>query len=71
MPCELCEQTGGELLWRDTQLRVVRSPIRLSRLCRVIWSRHVKEMTDLPETDRNHFMAVVFAVGKWSTVRTN
>jgi diadenosine tetraphosphate (Ap4A) HIT family hydrolase len=30
--------------------------------CRVIWNRHVKEMTDLTEAERQHFMNVVFAV---------
>jgi diadenosine tetraphosphate (Ap4A) HIT family hydrolase len=30
--------------------------------CRVIWQQHVKEMTDLSEPDRAHFMAVVFSV---------
>jgi diadenosine tetraphosphate (Ap4A) HIT family hydrolase len=28
----------------------------------VIWAAHVKEMTDLPEDARAHFMQVVFAV---------
>jgi diadenosine tetraphosphate (Ap4A) HIT family hydrolase len=30
--------------------------------CRVILNAHVKEMTDLPDTDRQRLMAVVFAV---------
>jgi diadenosine tetraphosphate (Ap4A) HIT family hydrolase len=30
--------------------------------CRVIWSAHVREMTDLAATDRSHLMDVVFAV---------
>jgi diadenosine tetraphosphate (Ap4A) HIT family hydrolase len=61
--CELCEQTGGELLWRDAQLRVVLvTDPDYPGFARVIWSSHVKEMTDLSPVDRSHMMAVVFAV---------
>ena len=30
--------------------------------CRVIWTAHVKEMTDLPEDARSRLMRVVFSV---------
>ena len=30
--------------------------------CRVIWKAHVREMTDLAESDRMHLMNLVFAV---------
>ena len=63
MTCELCESAGGDLLWRDECLRVVR--VRdpdYPGFCRVIWQTHVKEMTDLAPADRAHFMDVVFAV---------
>ena len=30
-------------------------------LCRVIWDRHVKEMTDLEPAERERIMKVVFA----------
>lgn len=30
--------------------------------CRVIWQRHVKEMSDLAPEERQHFMAVVFVL---------
>jgi diadenosine tetraphosphate (Ap4A) HIT family hydrolase len=30
--------------------------------CQVVLSRHVKEMTDLPEADRTRLMRIVFAV---------
>ena len=63
MACELCEGTGGELLWQGEQLRVVHvSEPGYPGYCRVIWEAHVKEMTDLSEDDRVHFMQVVFAV---------
>ena len=43
MTCELCESAGGDLLWRDECLRVVR--VRdpdYPGFCRVIWQTHVK-----------------------------
>src|SRR5688572_4669202 len=63
MPCELCERTGGELLWQGERCRViyVEEP-GYPGFCRVVWESHVKEMTDLSEDDRSHFMEVVFAV---------
>ncbi|MGH8750124.1 MAG: HIT family protein [Burkholderiales bacterium] len=63
MPCELCESDGGELLWRDLQCRVVRigDPDHPG-FCRVVWNAHVKEVTDLSETERLHLMRVVLAV---------
>src|SRR5688572_4664242 len=63
MPCELCERTGGELLWQGERCRVVyvEEP-GYPGFCRVIWEAHVKEMTDLSEDDRMHLMEVVFAV---------
>ena len=61
--CELCERTGGELLWQGERCRVVyvEEP-GYPGFCRVVWEAHVKEMTDLSEDDRLHFMEVVFAV---------
>lgn len=63
MICELCERTGGELLWRDERCRVVHvDEPGYPGFCRVIWERHVKEMTDLSDDERIHLMEVVFAV---------
>jgi diadenosine tetraphosphate (Ap4A) HIT family hydrolase len=61
--CELCERTGGELLWQGERCRVVyiEDP-GYPGFCRVVWQAHVKEMTDLSEDDRLHLMSVVFAV---------
>ena len=63
MTCELCDRTGGELLWQGERCRVVyvEEP-GYPGFCRVIWQAHVKEMTDLSEEDRTHLMEVVFAV---------
>ena len=63
MTCELCEQEGGELIWRDERCRVVHvEEPGYPGYCRVIWGAHVREMTDLPASDCAHLMRVVFAV---------
>jgi diadenosine tetraphosphate (Ap4A) HIT family hydrolase len=63
MTCELCDAVGGEVLWRDDSLRVVRvGDADYPAFCRVIWHAHVKEMTDLNADERAHVMRVVFAV---------
>lgn len=61
--CELCDQVGGTLLWQDDVCRAVLvRDADYPGFCRVIWKRHVKEMTDLSAAEREHFMAIVFAV---------
>ena len=63
MECELCSRTGGELLWRDERCRVIHAAEPgYPGFCRVVWEAHVKEMTDLSDSDRAHLMEVVFAV---------
>ena len=63
MPCELCDTPGGDLVWQNTLCRVVRvADPDYPGFCRVILSRHVKEMADLPESDRQSLMHVVFSV---------
>ncbi|MGQ0545214.1 MAG: HIT family protein [Betaproteobacteria bacterium] len=60
--CELCEQAGGALLWRDDLCRVVRvASEEFPAFCRVILGRHVREMTDLAAPERERLMRVVFA----------
>jgi diadenosine tetraphosphate (Ap4A) HIT family hydrolase len=61
--CELCDTTGGTLLWQGELCRVVEADMPgYAGFCRVIWNAHVKEMTDLRAADRAHLMEVVFAV---------
>lgn len=61
--CELCEQSGGALLWCDAACRVVLVEKHgYPGFCRVIWNAHVREMTDLAPEERAHLMRVVFAV---------
>lgn len=63
MACDLCDSTGGKLLWQDERLRVVyvNEPGYIG-YCRVIWQAHVAEMTDLDEASRAHCMRAVFTV---------
>ncbi len=61
--CELCEQPGGEVVYRDENLRVVLiDEAKFPGFCRVIWHAHAKEMTDLPAADRNTLMTAVWQV---------
>ncbi len=61
--CELCEESGGEILFRNEQLRVVLiADANYPGFCRVIWNAHVKEMTDLAVEDRSTLMRAVCQV---------
>lgn len=61
--CELCEESGGEILFRNEQLRVVLiADANYPGFCRVIWNAHVKEMTDLAIEDRSTLMREVCQV---------
>jgi diadenosine tetraphosphate (Ap4A) HIT family hydrolase len=63
MACELCDQSGGEILWQNALCRVVLvDDPSYPGFCRIILNRHVKEMTDLSEPEREQLMKVVFAV---------
>jgi len=60
--CELCEKDGGALLWRDDFCRVVRPAVEgYPGFVRVILNRHAKEMSDLPQPERERLMRIVFA----------
>lgn len=61
--CELCNDTGGTLLWQSECCRVIRvDDPHYPGFCRVIWREHVREMSDLPEASRLYLMQVVFTV---------
>ena len=63
--CELCRETGGDLLWEDDYCRVVRvlgaDREAFPGFCRVIWRQHVAEMSDLSASEARHAMDVVLA----------
>lgn len=63
MSCELCNQSGGTLVWQDADCRVVLvDDADYPGFCRVIWQHHVREMTDLSSGERAHLMEIVFGV---------
>ena len=60
--CALCAEAGGEIVWSDALARVV--DVRDEdhpAFCRVVVQRHVREMTDLSESERAAVMRIVFA----------
>lgn len=61
--CELCGSPGGELVWEDALCRVVSvAEPDYPGFCRVILNRHEREMTDLPASEQQQLMRIVFAV---------
>ena len=63
MTCELCESSGGVVLWSSARCRIVgvHEP-DYPGFCRVIWQAHVREMSDLSLADQRYLMAVVMGV---------
>ena len=65
--CVLCKDElkpeEGQIIWRGDDCRVIMvNDPDLPGFCRVIWNRHVGEMTDLGNGERDHLMTLVFAV---------
>ncbi|MDP3621100.1 MAG: HIT family protein [Polynucleobacter sp.] len=61
--CILCAEEGGEVVWRGDDCRVVLvQDADLPGFCRVIWNRHVGEMTQLSYGERELLMTLVFAL---------
>jgi diadenosine tetraphosphate (Ap4A) HIT family hydrolase len=65
--CTLCKEDlkpeEGQLIWRGDDCRVILvNDSDLPGFCRVIWNRHIPEMTDLTYGEREHLMILVFAV---------
>ena len=63
--CELCTQPGGTLLWEDPSCRIVLiagpEGEAFPGFCRVIWHRHIAEMSDLAPADQRHLLHCVLA----------
>ncbi|MEG0822513.1 MAG: HIT family protein [Burkholderiaceae bacterium] len=61
--CELCRGDGGDVLYREADLRVVLiAEADYPGFARVIWNSHLAEMSDLAPAQRARVMAVVNAV---------
>lgn len=62
MDCPLCRTDRDELVWSDARCRVIRvADPDYAGFCRVVWTEHVAEMTDLPAADSHHLLQVVMA----------
>lgn len=60
--CPLCREADGDILWQDELCRLVLvADADYPGYCRVVWKRHVAEMTDLDAAERRHLMSVVYA----------
>lgn len=61
--CVLCEPKNETVLWRDQRCRVILvGDVDHPAFCRVVWSKHVREMTDLTKSQRGRFLTVVYGV---------
>jgi diadenosine tetraphosphate (Ap4A) HIT family hydrolase len=62
--CPLCRETGGRLVWRNDELRVVgvEDAPGFPAFYRVIWNTHVAEWSDLTVPERARGMEAVTAV---------
>lgn len=63
--CELCSSPGGDLLWANDECRVILVEGEEGGLyagfCRVVWTAHVAEMSDLEPAQSARLMRVVLA----------
>jgi len=67
MACDLCKlleaPAEGVIIWGDQLLVVINvDEAEYPGYTRVVWREHVREMTDLTAAQRQHVMAVVWAV---------
>jgi diadenosine tetraphosphate (Ap4A) HIT family hydrolase len=61
--CPLCTGPGGELVWQGADHRVILADEpRHPGFCRVVWTAHVREMSDLPAEDSTRLMVTVLTV---------
>jgi diadenosine tetraphosphate (Ap4A) HIT family hydrolase len=63
--CPFCGSSGGQVLFEDGLCRVVlvggSEGADFPGFCRVVWRRHVREMSDLSAGEQRHLMDVVLA----------
>ena len=63
MPCELCDQDGGLIIFKNDFFRVVLvDDADYPGFCRVICNAHIREMTDLAIPQRSTIMMTVCKV---------
>ena len=63
MGCVYCDQVDGRVLWQGDKARITLAREKgFAYWCRVVWGEHIKELSDLNKTDRDHLMDVVVAL---------
>ena len=63
--CVLCQPEYENAIWKNNSLRVIRvSDPNFPGYFRVIWNRHISEMSDLTDEDRAHLEKVLLTVEK-------
>ncbi len=61
--CPLCQTAGGIVLWQGPQFRVIdAADAAYPGFTRVVWTKHVVEMTDLGAQEQSALMGAVFLV---------
>ncbi|HEX6363212.1 MAG TPA: HIT family protein, partial [Albitalea sp.] len=61
--CELCQRPGGTLLWTDADWRLVRvNDADFPAFYRIVFNRHVAELSHLSAPERTRCMELVCAV---------
>ena len=61
--CPLCQQDGGQLVWRGEKLRVIRADeAGFPAFYRIVWNAHVAEFSELNAAERAHCMDAVVQV---------
>ncbi|WP_455512154.1 HIT family protein [Neisseria lactamica] len=63
-PCPICTAQNEDVLLQTTKLRViaVHNDSGSPAFCRVIWRKHIAEMTDLSAAERGELMEMVYKV---------
>lgn len=63
--CPLCSDDGGDVVFEDAVCRIVlvrgAEGAGFPGFCRVVWKRHVREMSDLAAGEQRHLLDVVLA----------
>jgi diadenosine tetraphosphate (Ap4A) HIT family hydrolase len=61
--CSYCSPHGEVVLWQGERCRVILADEPgFTGWCRVVWQEHVRELSDLSDAARDHFMGVVSVV---------
>lgn len=61
--CVLCQEAGGQLVWQNARLRLIRADeAGFPAFYRIVWQAHVAEFSDLSAAERHTCMDAVALV---------